>query len=179
MFFSFSELITRRTPLFLFISILIFTLTAAKFMEGGVPAVEEKYIWPLDEDENVVAMTEKSYTDYMNDKGGVVLFFYDSNSSACRKLAPEYAAAAKFLKGEDDDVVFGMVDADESAREFFIIRYPTMCFLLPGGRFSYFDFQESNGNRYNYQFFSTIKVNFQGHMHMFCIYDQFLINSQG
>ncbi|KAK4836349.1 hypothetical protein QYF36_021814 [Acer negundo] len=102
--------------------------------------------WPLMDDENVVAMTEKSYADYMDKKRGVVLFFYDSNCPTCRKLAPEYSAAAEMLKG-DEAVTFGMLDAYESARKFFIPRYPTMCSIFPKGRLSYYDFQEMESTR--------------------------------
>ncbi|KAK2633989.1 hypothetical protein Ddye_028781 [Dipteronia dyeriana] len=102
--------------------------------------------WPLIDDENVVAMTEKSYTDYMDKKRGVVLFFYDSNCPTCQKLAPEYAAVAEMLK-VDEAVTFGMVDAYESARKFFIPLYPTMCALFPKGRLSYYDFQEMESTR--------------------------------
>ncbi|TXG49546.1 hypothetical protein EZV62_025421 [Acer yangbiense] len=77
--------------------------------------------WPLMDDENVVARTEKSYTDYMDEKRGVVLFFYDSNCPTCRKLAPEYTAAAEMLKVMSSDV--------------------------RDGRLSYYDFQEMESTR--------------------------------
>ncbi|KAK0593249.1 hypothetical protein LWI29_033538 [Acer saccharum] len=50
------------------------------------------------------------------------------------------------LKG-DEAVTFGMVDAYESARKFFIPRYPTMCSLFPEARLSYYDFQEMESTR--------------------------------
>ncbi|KAK1551867.1 hypothetical protein Q3G72_006278 [Acer saccharum] len=153
-------LIGKMTLLCLFIiSVLLHFTPLSQFMENEpataaessttatillpLDPVEEALSppWPLLDDENVVAMTEKSYTDYMDKKRGVVLFFYDSNCPTCRKLAPEYAAAAEMLKG-DEAVTFGMVDAYESARKFFIPRYPTTCSLFPEARLSYYDFQE-------------------------------------
>ncbi|KAL5801721.1 hypothetical protein ACOSQ3_033353 [Xanthoceras sorbifolium] len=112
-------------------------------LQAGLPVEEEAPLWPLINNENVVEMTEKSYTDYMDEKRGVVLLFYDSNCPTCRKLAPEYAAAAEMLKG--DQAVFGMVDAYESGRGFFIRRYPTICTIFSNGRLSYYNFEESEG----------------------------------
>ncbi|KAI9156365.1 hypothetical protein LWI28_005000 [Acer negundo] len=158
-------LIGKMTLLCLFIiSVLLHFTPLSQFMENEpataaessttatvllpLDPVEEALSpsWPLMDDENVVAMTEKSYADYMDKKRGVVLFFYDSNCPTCRKLAPEYSAAAEMLKG-DEAVTFGMLDAYESARKFFIPRYPTMCSIFPKGRLSYYDFQEMESTR--------------------------------
>ncbi|KAK2633983.1 hypothetical protein Ddye_028775 [Dipteronia dyeriana] len=142
-------LIAKTTLLCLFIiSVLLDHFTpVSQFMENKPAAAAESSTtvanllpldpveevpsppWPLIDDENVVAMTEKSYTNYIDKKSGVVLFFYDSNCPTCKKLAPEYAAASNMLKA-DEAVTFEMVDAYESAGKLFIPHYPTMCALF-------------------------------------------------
>ncbi|KAJ0102496.1 hypothetical protein Patl1_06121 [Pistacia atlantica] len=63
--------------------------------------------WPLRYDEDVAALTEKNFSDFMAKNKYVMVLFYAPWCYWSKKLAPEYVAAAKMLKGE---AALAMVD---------------------------------------------------------------------
>ncbi|KDP45096.1 hypothetical protein JCGZ_18538 [Jatropha curcas] len=86
-------------------------------------------------DENdVVVLTDKNFSDFVNQNQYVMLKFYALWCYWSRKLAPEYAAAATMVKGSNK-AVLAKIDAThelELARKFKIHGYPTMYFLAGG-----------------------------------------------
>ncbi|KAJ0045196.1 hypothetical protein Pint_06055 [Pistacia integerrima] len=90
--------------------------------------------WPLRYDEDVAALTETNFSDFMAKNKYVMVMFYAPWCYWSKKLAPEYAAAANMLKGE---AALAMVDSvvDKGlARKNKIQGYPTMYLFVNGVR---------------------------------------------
>ncbi|KAJ0045198.1 hypothetical protein Pint_06057 [Pistacia integerrima] len=97
--------------------------------------------WPLLYDEDVAALTEKNFSDFMAKNKYVMVLFYAPWCYWSKKLAPEYVAAAKMLKGE---AALAMVDCDvetEFARKNEIQGYPTMYFFVNGVGQNLYDYE--------------------------------------
>ncbi|KAF2318539.1 hypothetical protein GH714_008757 [Hevea brasiliensis] len=87
------------------------------------PAVDEK---------DVVVLTDQNFSDFVARNEYVMMNFYMHNCKWCRKLAPEYAAAATMLKGK---AVLAKIDPKETklAIKFKVSKWPTLYLLIGGG----------------------------------------------
>ncbi|XP_044460443.1 protein disulfide isomerase-like 1-4 [Mangifera indica] len=95
--------------------------------------VQMKRFSPVTEEKQVVkVLSEESFSHFVANNRYVMVVFHASWSPLCRKLAPEYAEAARELKGE---VVLAKVYADKEKgleKKYGIKWYPT-CYFFVGG----------------------------------------------
>lgn len=92
--------------------------------EPSSPDIDEK---------DVVVLTEKNFTEFIEKNRHVMVEFYAPWCGHCQALAPEYAAAATELKGED--VSLAKVDANEEnelAQKYDVQGFPTVVFFVDG-----------------------------------------------
>jgi len=85
--------------------------------------------------EAVTALTEESFADFVvGHPEGALVDFYTPNCPHCKKLAPEFEAAAQELKTRGG-APFGSVDAEKVpslAKKYEVTRYPTMLWFRKG-----------------------------------------------
>ncbi|CAI9091052.1 OLC1v1025971C1 [Oldenlandia corymbosa var. corymbosa] len=89
---------------------------------------------PVDE-KDVVVLKESNFSDFVANNKYVMVEFYAPWCGHCQALAPEYAAAATELKGEEEKVVLAKVDATEDgelAQKYEVQGYPTVYFFVEG-----------------------------------------------
>ncbi|CAN1346443.1 Protein disulfide isomerase-like 1-4 [Linum perenne] len=82
---------------------------------------------------DVVVLNEGNFSDFVKDHKFVLVEFYAPWCGHCQSLAPEYAAAATELKG--DDVALAKVDATEESelsQEYDVQGFPTLVFFADG-----------------------------------------------
>ena len=100
------------------------------------------------DEKDVVVLKEGNFSDVVKKKKGFVMVeFYAPWCGHCQALAPEFAAAATDLKGEN--VILAKVDATEEnelAQEYEIQGFPTLLFFVDGVHKPY------NGQRSKYVF---------------------------
>ncbi|KAI3722013.1 hypothetical protein L2E82_33036 [Cichorium intybus] len=85
------------------------------------------------DDKDVVVLTESNFTDFVESNRHVMVEFYAPWCGHCKALAPEYAAAAKELKGAP--VVLAKVDAQQEndlAETYEVQGFPTVLFFIDG-----------------------------------------------
>ena len=93
----------------------------------------EAYKQPEVDEKDVVVLKEKNFTDAVKNNRFVMVEFYAPWCGHCQALAPEYAAAATELKGED--VILAKVDATEEnelAQQYDVQGFPTVHFFVDG-----------------------------------------------
>jgi len=81
----------------------------------------------------VKVLTEENFAATLDENTNVLVEFYAPWCGHCKKLAPEYDAAA--LKLKDEDVVLGKVDATEESKlasQFDVRGYPTLKWFKNG-----------------------------------------------
>ncbi|KAJ9159942.1 hypothetical protein P3X46_025392 [Hevea brasiliensis] len=80
----------------------------------------------------MVVLTDQNFSDFVARNEYVMMNFYMHNCKWCRKLAPEYAAAATMLKGK---AVLAKIDPKETklAIKFKVSQWPTLYLLIGGG----------------------------------------------
>ena len=93
----------------------------------------DAYKEPEVDDKDVVVLKDKNFSDVVKNNRFVMVEFYAPWCGHCQALAPEYAAAATELKGEN--VILAKVDATEEnelAQEYDIQGFPTVYFFIDG-----------------------------------------------
>lgn len=102
--------------------------------------LNNNHAWPLLYANDVVSLNGKNFSEFMSKNRNVMVMFYANWCYWSKKLAPEFAAAAKILKGQAELV---MVDASlekDLAKEYYIQGYPTLYLFIGGVRqFQFFD----------------------------------------
>ncbi|URE34173.1 Thioredoxin [Musa troglodytarum] len=88
---------------------------------------------PTIDETDVVVLTDGNFSDFLAKNRHVMVEFYAPWCGHCQALAPEYAAAATALRGED--VVLAKVDGTEEnelAQRFELQGFPTVLFFIDG-----------------------------------------------
>jgi protein disulfide-isomerase A1 len=87
------------------------------------------------EEEDVIVLKHHNFEEAIKQFEYLLVEFYAPWCGHCKKLAPEYAAAAKILKGTDPAVPLAKVDASEHqelANKYQVQGYPTLKFFVKG-----------------------------------------------
>ncbi|KAG0497920.1 hypothetical protein HPP92_002611 [Vanilla planifolia] len=87
----------------------------------------------LVDEKDVVVLSEGNFSEFIEKNKHVMVEFYAPWCGHCQALAPEYAAAATALKGED--IFLAKVDATEEndlAQKYDVQGFPTVYFFIDG-----------------------------------------------
>ncbi|KAF5751541.1 protein disulfide isomerase-like 1-4 [Tripterygium wilfordii] len=93
----------------------------------------DQYKQPVVDEKDVVVLMEGNFSDVIEKNKFVMVEFYAPWCGHCQALAPEYAAAATELKGEN--VVLAKIDASEEnelAQKYDVQGFPTVHFFIDG-----------------------------------------------
>lgn len=132
-----------------------FLVTAARarfqiknFQEGGAPAAEQRgeRLHQTDgrrvfrDEDDVLVLTDANMGSALNQFDFLLVEFYAPWCGHCKKLAPEFAAAATELSETDKDVKLGKVDCTLSKKlyqKYKIEGFPTLYFFKYGKQIKY------------------------------------------
>lgn len=105
--------------------------------------VDDNLVWPAIDENDVVVLTEKNFSQFVEKNKYVMVMFYAPWCYWSRELAPKFEAAAQLLKGKAE-AVFAMVDASLESRlgkQYHIRAYPTMYLFVNGVNKHLYDFK--------------------------------------
>jgi protein disulfide isomerase len=91
-------------------------------------------------DEGVIVLTDDNFEAEIAKHANILVEFYAPWCGHCKKLAPEYSAAAAKLANNDPPIPLGKVDATEQkaiAEKFGIQGFPTLLFFKNGEKREY------------------------------------------
>jgi len=91
-------------------------------------------------DEGVIVLTDDNFDEEIAKHPFLLVEFYAPWCGHCKKLAPEYSAAAKILAENDPAYPLGKVDATEQkkiAEKFGVQGFPTLFFFKNGEKMEY------------------------------------------
>lgn len=81
-----------------------------------------------------MSLNGKNFSEFMGKNRNVMVMFYANWCYWSKKLAPEFAAAAKMLKGEAELVMVDAYLERDLAKEYNILAYPTLYLFVAGVR---------------------------------------------
>lgn len=96
--------------------------------------------WGYPEEEDVIVLTDKIFKEATEKFEFLLVEFYAPWCGHCKKLAPEYAQAAKELKALENPIPIAKLDATEnaeSAKAHGVKGYPTLKFFINGSPIDY------------------------------------------
>ncbi|XP_002732815.1 protein disulfide-isomerase A4-like [Saccoglossus kowalevskii] len=134
--------------------ILLFANVNTTDEEGGetaeIPDEEElESLEPdVQEENDVLVLTQKNFDDVVPDKDIILVEFYAPWCGHCKQLAPHYEKAAKRLKENDPPVLLAKVDATEESElgtRYDVSGYPTLKVFRKGEAFNYEGPREEEG----------------------------------
>jgi protein disulfide-isomerase A1 len=91
-------------------------------------------------EEGVLVLTDDNFDEELKNHEFLLVEFYAPWCGHCKKLAPEYAAAAEILAKNDPPFFIGKVDATEQkklAEKFGVQGFPTLFFFKNGEKQDY------------------------------------------
>lgn len=107
-------------------------MLAASYVVNTVSAIET--------DEGVLVLTDENFDEELKKHDNLLVEFYAPWCGHCKKLAPEYAAAAEELGKKDPPMFVAKVDATEEkalAERFAVQGFPTLVFFKNGEKTEY------------------------------------------
>ena len=91
--------------------------------------------YQIETEDNVLVLTDDNFDEALSAHTNLLVEFYAPWCGHCKRLAPEYAAAAEELGSQDPPLFLAKVDATENrelAEKFEVQGFPTLKFFRGG-----------------------------------------------